>query len=244
MKKLILIAALMFTFGQAQAEESKPKSQVHVNLVSLDTTRLGADLVLLQPNDYPKGVFVQVKEMFGERPISTAIFAEKLHAHGYKIALNKEDADVTILVGSSTINFKDIERGADSISASQIDSAVGIVGTAVLTGGFSLLWTDYSAFNNTKAVYTDLSVAVVFDDKSGVKKYTLMTAGIKTDASSNQVTRVFFETMSEEWLKVHLRKVDAAQSVSAVATTPSLADATPASAAGGATGAAVGQAVK
>jgi len=211
MIKLLLVLAMLFGFGVALADDVKKVDEpVHVTLVSVDTTKAGAN-VKISPNDYPKGVFVRVKEMFGERPVSAAIFAGKLRAQGFKIVEKAEDANVVFTIRSSTLNFKDIDANTDSIAANKADGVAGLVGAAVLTGGLSLLVSDYSFLSNKKPVYTDMTIRI---EPSKEDKFTLTAATIKTDASNNKVTRVSFEIMADEWIKAHLSKVESVQPAS------------------------------
>jgi PBP1b-binding outer membrane lipoprotein LpoB len=222
MKKMILVLAMLFGSGVAQADEvKKPDEPVHVTLVSVDTTHAGAN-VKISPSDYPKGVFVRVKEMFGERPVSASIFAGKLRAQGFKIVEKAEDADVVFIIRSSTLNFKDIDANTDSIAANKADGVAGLVGAAVLTGGLSLLVSDYSFLSNKKPVYTDMSIRI---EPSKEDKFTLTAATIKTDASNSKVTRVSFEIMADEWIKAHLSKAESVQPASASIPAASLVEA-------------------
>ncbi len=222
MMKLILALAMLFGFGVAQADDVKNQDEpVHVTLVSVDTTHAGAN-VKISPNDYPKGVFVRVKEMFGERPVSASIFAGKLRAQGFKIVEKFEDADVVFTIRSSTLNFKDIDANTDSIAANKADGVAGLVGAAVLTGGLSLLVSDYSFLSNKKPVYTDMTIRI---EPSKEDKFTLTTAAIKTDASNSKVTRVSFEIMADEWIKAHLSKAESGQPASATGSATSLVEA-------------------
>jgi hypothetical protein len=203
MNKMILVLAMLFGSGVAQADDVKKTDEpVHVTLVSVDTTHAGAN-VKISPSDYPKGVFVRVKEMFGERPVSASIFAGKLRAQGFKIAEKADDADVVFTIRSSTLNFKDIDANTDSFAANKADAVAGLVGAAVLTGGLSLLVSDYSFLSNKKPVYTDMSIRI---EPSKEDKFTLTAATIKTDASNSKVTRVSFEIIADEWMKAHVKE--------------------------------------
>jgi len=222
MNKMILVLAMLFGSGVAQADDVKKTDEpVHVTLVSVDTTHAGAN-VKISPSDYPKGVFVRVKEMFGERTVSASIFAGKLRAQGFKIAEKADDADVVFTIRSSTLNFKDIDANTDSIAANKADAVAGLVGAAVLTGGLSLLVSDYSFLSNKKPVYTDMSIRI---EPSKEDKFTLTAATIKTDASNSKVTRVSFEIMADEWIKAHVRKAESAQPASAAVPANSMAEA-------------------
>jgi len=211
MKKMMFAAMLLVSvLSSAYAEEVKPTAeQFHVAVGSVDTSGLGAD-VKVSPSDYPNGVYVLVKEAFGERPVSASIFADKLRAKGFKIAEKKDDADVIVRVISTTLNFKDIEQNSDSVSAQKIDGAIGTVGAAMLTGGLSLLVTDYSYLSNNKPVYTTLMVMFEPGKLAGKTKETFMAATTKADARNHLVTRFTFELMTDEWLKAHLHNDEAA----------------------------------
>jgi len=222
MNKMILVLAMLFGSGVAQADDvKKPDEPIHVTLVSADTTKAGAN-VKISPIDYPKGIFVRVKEMFGERPVSASIFAGKLRAQGFKIAEKADDADVVFTIRSSTLNFKDIDESKDSIAANKADGVAGLVGAAVLTGGLSLLVSDYSFLSNKKPVYTDMTIRI---EPSKEDKFTLTTAAIKTDAGNHKVTQVSFEIMADEWIKAHVSKAASAQPASAAVPANSLAEA-------------------
>jgi hypothetical protein len=224
MKKMILAVAMTIGFGAALAEETKPAEPVHAYLVSVDTSKHGAD-IKLSPSDYPNGVYVLIKEFSGERPGSEAIFADKLRAHGFKIADKAENADAIFRVGSSSISFKDIDQNTNSVAARKVDGVTGAVISAVATGGISLLTTDLSFLGNKKPVYNNMIVEIVSGSKKEGVKITVMNASIKTDADNAQVTRVSFEIMLDEWLKAHLSNYVASQPASVVAPAQSLADA-------------------
>ncbi len=208
--RLVVAGLMMIAAGMAMADEAK-QAQVHAVLTSIDPSVLGAD-VKIAPGDYPNGVFVRVKELFGERPVSSRIFADKLRARGFKIAESAEKADAALLVRSSSIDFKEIDNDSDSmISANKADAAAGIVITAVATGGLSLLSSDYSALGNSKPIYQLMSVYIEPANKDLKEKETAISGAIKADARNAKVTRAFFDIMSDEWLKAHLRE-DAAVS--------------------------------
>lgn len=207
MKFKVFAAVLAVWIGGACAEEMKqPVPQAHVVLTSINTSGAGAE-VKVAPGDYPNGIFVRVKEMFGERPISAGIFADKLRAKGFKIAESAEKADVIFTIRSSSIDFKEIDQDADSmISGNKADAAAGIVLTAVATGGLSLLSSDFSNLSNQKPVFQSMTIFVAPTAKGSEEKTTGMTGAIKADARNAKVTRAFFEIMSDEWLKAHVRQ--------------------------------------
>lgn len=232
MKQFKFVAAalmLMVGVANAWADEPKPVEQaIHAQLVKVDNSGAGAN-VKISPDQYPNGVFVQAKELFGERPVTSAIFANKLHSLGFKIAEKAEDADVVFLIRSSTINFKEIDQNVDGVDARKTDRIAGAAIAALATGGLSLLATDLSFSGNKKPVYTDM-VVFLKDPKKTSSTTTLITGSIKTDASNAKVTRATFEIFSEEWLKAHVtgyadRKDINTQPVSAASVTQSMADA-------------------
>lgn len=202
MKRLVLAVVLMVSLNGVYAEEVKQAEQqpVHVALISAETTS-GADLKV-SPSDYPNGIFIKVNR--GGLPKSAAIFADKLRAHGFKIADTAENADVLFKVGSTTINFKDIENNTDSIAPQKIDGVAGAVIAGVFTGGLSLLVTDYSFLSNNKPTHADMWVNVESGKKEKQDKDTFLSGTIKADASNSTVTRASFDLMSEAWLKAHL----------------------------------------
>ena len=128
-------------------EDKKPDAPVHVTVVTMNKDYSKPNLKL-SPSNYPKGIYVIVKETFGERPKSAAIFAEHLRNAGFKIADKPENADAVFLTRSASINFKDIEENSSSISAARKDQAIGTIGAAVLSGGLSLLVSDFSFLSN------------------------------------------------------------------------------------------------
>ena len=204
MKQFKFVGAAILLIGavNAWAEDAKPaEQQYHVSMLQ-PKILAGAD-VKISPPDYPNGVFVRVKEMFGERPVSSSIFAEKLQKLGFKIAGKAETADTVFLIRSTTINFKEIEQNADGINVRRADVIAGTVGTAIATGGLSLLATDWSAFGDARPIYTDM-VVFIEDPKKNSSIETAMNGAIKTDATNAQVTRVEFELFSDEWLKEHV----------------------------------------
>lgn len=202
-KMIFVVAMLMVGFGVAQAGDAKKVDEVHVTLVSVEHIE-GAD-IKISPSDYPNGVFVRVKEMWGERPVSAAIFAEKLRAKGFKITEKAEDADVVLLVRSGSLNFKDIDESTDSIAANKLDGMAGVAGAALVTGGLSLLVSDYSFLGNSKPIYSDMIVRFEPGKKTDVSKVTALAGAIKTDANNHMVTRASFEVLTDEWLKAHLK---------------------------------------
>lgn len=145
MKQMLLIGVFALPIGAAQADEVKQAAapQAHAQVVSATSLSVGKDIKVL-PSDYPNGVFVRVKELFGERPVSASIFAAILREHGFKIADKAEDADVVVLIRSSEFNFKDIDQNTGSVSAQKIDGVAGAAISALATGGLSLLATDFS----------------------------------------------------------------------------------------------------
>lgn len=207
MKFKVFAAVLAVWIGGACAEEMKqPVTQARVVLTQIDTSGAGAE-VKVAPDDYPNGVFVRVKEMFGERPISAGIFADKLRAKGFKIAESAEKADVIFTIRSSSIDFKEIDQDADSmISGNKADAAAGIVITAVATGGLSLLSSDFSDLSNQKPVFQLMTLFVKPTAKDSAEITTITSGAIKADARNAKVTRAFFEVMSDEWLKAHVRQ--------------------------------------
>ena len=204
MKPVIFIAAavLLISAANASADDgTHAEQQYHVSMLQPKILE-GAD-VRISPADYPNGVFVRVKELFGERPISASIFAEKLRKVGFKIAYKVEDADAVFVIRSSTINFKEIDQNADGINARRADVIAGTVGAAIATEGLSLLTTDWSAFGDARPIYTDMVVNIESPKKNS-SIATAMNGAIKTDVANAQVTRVEFELFSDEWLKEHV----------------------------------------
>ncbi|OIR08989.1 hypothetical protein GALL_89840 [mine drainage metagenome] len=200
--KFIVAAVLLISAASAWADDAEPAGQqYHVSMLQ-PKILAGAD-VKISPADYPNGVFVRVKEMFGERPVSASIFAEKLQKLGFKIAGKAENADAVFLIRSSTINFKEIDQNADGFNARRADVIAGTVGAAIATGGLSLLATDWSAFGDARPIYTDM-VVFIENPKHSSSIETSLNGAIKTDAANAKVTRVEFELFSDEWLKEHV----------------------------------------
>lgn len=226
MKQMLCIAVGVLFFGAAHAENVKPVAapQAHAQVVSATSLSVGKDFKI-SPSDYPNGVFVRVKELFGERPVSASIFAAMLREHGFKIADKAENADVVMLIRSSEFNFKDIDQNSGSVSTQKVDGIAGAAISAIATGGLSLLSTDFSFLSNRKPVYESLTVLLT-PTRNGESKeqVTGLTGSVKVDGSA-QGTRDSFVLFSNEWLKMHLRDADAAQPASAVAPAKSLADA-------------------
>ena len=223
MKQMLFVGVFVLCFGAAQADEVKraAASQAHAQVISATSLPVGHDLKV-SPSDYPNGVFVRVKEVFGERPVSASIFAAMLHERGFKIADKAEDADVVMLIRSSTFNFKDIDQNSGSVSAQKVDGVAGAAITAIATGGLSLLATDFSFLSNKKPVYASMSVLLSPTKNGDFKEQeTGVTGSIKVDGSV-QGTRESFVLFSNEWFKMHLRNSNAAQPVSAVTPAKSL----------------------
>ncbi len=228
MKQIIAAVLMLIGFGVVQAEEVKPAEPVHAYLVSVNSSKTGAD-VKISPSDYPNGVYVLIKNWSKELLISESIFDDKLRAQGFKIADKPENADATFRIASSTISFKDIDQNASSIAARKVDGVTGAVISAIATGGLSILSTDYSFFGNQKAIYNNMLVEIASSKKSVDKpKVTVTNASIKMDADNVLATRVSYEIMVDEWLKAHLVNYGASQPISAVAPTQSMAEAVPA----------------
>lgn len=226
MKQMLLISVFALFFGTAQADEVRQAAapQAHAQLISATSLPVGQDFKV-SPSDYPNGVFVRVKEVFGERPVSASIFAAMLRERGFKIADKADDADVVVLIRSGTFNFKDIDQNAGSISAHKIDGVAGAALAAFATGGISLFATDFSFLGNTRPVYASMTVYVTTTKKGENKEQeTGLTGAIKVDGTV-QGTRESFVLFSNEWFKMHLRNADAAQPASAVAPAKSLANA-------------------
>lgn len=226
MKQMLLISVFALFFGAAQADEVKQvaATQAHAQVVSAASLPVGKDF-RVSPSDYPNGVFVRVKEVFGERPVSASIFAEMLRERGFKIADNADDADVVVLIRSGTFNFKDIDQNSGSVAAQKIDGVAGAAIAAIATGGLSLLATDFSFLSNKKPVYASMSVFLSTTKKGENKEQeTGLTGAIKVDGTV-QGTRESFVLFSNEWFKMHLRDADATQPASAVAPAKSLANA-------------------
>lgn len=207
MKYAMIVIALLLNIGPAYAEDAQQTAPAKYRVVLTEIKHHAGAETKIAPNDYPNGVFVKVKEMFGERPISAGIFADKMKANGFKIAESAEKADVIITIRSSEINFKEIDQNSDSmISGNKADAAAGIVITAVVTGGLSLLSSDYSGLANSKPVYQSMTIFIEPTAKGSESTTTVTTGAIKTDARNAKVTRAFFEIMADEWFKQHLRK--------------------------------------
>ncbi|OIR06114.1 hypothetical protein GALL_119110 [mine drainage metagenome] len=227
MKQISLIGIFVLLFGAAQADEGgqaqAPAIQAHAQLISVASLPVGQDFKV-SPNDYPNGVFVRVKEVFGERPVSAAIFAAMLHEHGFKIADKADEADVVVLIRSGTFNFKDIDQNTGTISAHKIDGVAGAALAALATGGISLFATDYSFLSNKRPVYASMVVYFTTTKRGEDKEQeTGLTGSIKVDGTV-QGTRESFVLFSNEWLKMHLHNADAGQPASAAAPEKSLAD--------------------
>lgn len=205
MKQFKFVAAAILLCGavNAPADDSKLDAQQQYHVSMLQPKILAGADVKISPADYPNGVFVRVKELFGERQVSASIFAEKLRKVGFRIANKVEDADVVFVIRSSTINFKEIDQNADGINARRTDVIAGTVGAAIATGGLSLLATDWSAFGDARPIYTDMVVNIE-NPKINSSIATAMNGAIKTDVANAQVTRVEFEQFSDEWLKEHV----------------------------------------
>jgi hypothetical protein len=212
MNRAISIAALALVVGGAQAADVKQAAtpQAHAQVVSATSLSVGKDFKV-SPSDYPNGVFVRVKEVFGERPISASLFAAMLHERGFKIADKAENADVVMLIRSSTFNFKDIDQNSGSVSAQKVDGVAGAAIAAIATGGLSLLATDFSFLSNKKPVYASMSVLLSATKNGDAKEQeTGLTGSIKGDGSV-QGTRESFILFSNEWFKMHVRNTDVEQ---------------------------------
>lgn len=155
----------------------------------------------------------------------THIFAAMLHERGFKIADKAEDADVVMLIRSSTFNFKDIDQNSGSISAQKVDGVAGVAIAAIATGGLSLLATDFSFLSSKKPVYASMSVLLSTTKNSDTKEQeTGLTGSIKVDGSV-QGTRESFVLFSNEWFKMHMRDQNAEQPASAAFPAMTLEDA-------------------
>ena len=206
MKRAKFIAAAILLIGAANAcaDDARPAEQPNVGLVSVDNSKLGVDLKIASTN-YPNGVFVQVDEVFGSRPVSASIFAAELKKIGFKIADKAENADAVFMISSTDINFKEIDQSANGIDARKVDAIAGVVGTAVATGGWSLFVTDWSRLGNARPVNSMMIVSIA--DPKNMKKTrvdTMITGVIKIGESSAQATRATFEILSDEWMKAHV----------------------------------------
>lgn len=218
MKQMLLIGAFALFIGVAQADEEKQAAaiQAHAQLVSATSLSVGQDFKV-SPSDYPKGVFVRVKEIFGERPVSASIFAAMLSERGFMIADKADDADVVILIRSGTFNFKDIDQNTATVSAQKIDGIAGAAMSALATGGLSLFATDFSFLNSKKPVYASMLVYLTTTRNGESKEQeTGLTGSVRVDGTV-QGTREAFVLFSNEWLKMHLRDADGVQPASAVA---------------------------
>lgn len=208
MKYAMIVIALLFNIGLAYAEDVQQAAQPKFRVALTEIKHHAGAEVRIAPNDYPNGVFVKVKEMFGERPVSAGIFADRLKGNGFKIAESPEKADMILIIRSSEINFKEIDQDSDTmISGNKADAAAGIVITAVATGGLSLLSADYSGLANSKPVYQSMTIFIEPTAKGVDSKTTVTTGAIRTDARNAKVTRAFFEIMADEWLKQHVNKI-------------------------------------
>jgi hypothetical protein len=217
MKKMLLIVAFALFIGVAQADEIRQAAaiQAHAQLVSATSLSVGQDFKI-SPSDYPKGIFVRVKEIFGERPVSASIFAAMLSERGFKIVDKADDADVVILIRSGTFNFKDIDQNIGTVSAQKIDGIAGAAMSAIATGGLSLFATDFSFLNSKKPVYASMSVYLTTTRNGENKEQeTGLTGSVRVDGTV-QGTREAFVLFSHEWFKMHLRSEDAAQPAAAV----------------------------
>lgn len=207
MKQFKYIAAAILLIGavNAWADDAKPAEQpVHVSLLSVDSSKLGAD-VKVSPADYPGGVFVRVKEVFGERPVSASIFAAELNKIGFKIADKAENADAVFMISSTDINFKEIDQSANGIDARKVDAIAGVVGTAVATGGWSLLATDWSRLGNARPINTMMMVSIANPKNMKENRLdTMITGVVKASESSAKATRATFDLLSDEWMKAHV----------------------------------------
>lgn len=206
MKQFKFVAEVILLIGavNAWADDAKPAEQpVHVSLLSVDNSKLGAD-IKISPADYPNGVFVRVKELFGERPVSASIFASKLKKLGFKIADKAENSDVIFRVGSVNINFKEIDQNVDGIDARKVDQIAGTVGTAIATGGLSLIVaTDWSGFGNARPENKIMLVSLE-NPTTGKQTGTMITGIIKADESGVNATIATFNILSDEWMKAHV----------------------------------------
>ena len=202
--KFVAVAILLIGAVNAWADDAKPAEQrVHVSLLSVDNSKLGTD-IKVAPADYPGGVFVKIKEGFSERPISASIFAAKLKKLGFKIVDKPEDADVIFRVGSINISFREIEQNADGIDARKVDLIAGTVGTAIATGGISLLVaTDWSGFGNTRPE-NKIMLVILENPKTGKQSETAITGIIKADESGVKATIATFNILSDEWMIAHV----------------------------------------
>lgn len=205
MKYAIIVITLLLNIGLAYAEDAQPEAQPKFRVALTEIKHHAGAEVKIAPSDYPNGVFVKVKEMFGERPVSAGIFADKLKTNGFKIAESAEKADMVLIIRSSEINFKEIDQDSNSmISGNKADAAAGIVITAVATGGLSLLSSDYSGLSNSKPVYQSMTIFIEPTTKGVASITTVTTGAIKAEARNAKVTRAFFDIMADEWLKQHV----------------------------------------
>lgn len=205
MKQMPLVGVFALFFGAAQADEVKQAAspQAHAQFISAASLSVGQDFIV-SPSDFPNGVFVRVKEVFGERLVSASIFAAMLHERGFKIADKAEDADVVILIRSSTFNFKDIDQNSGSVAAQKVDGVADAAIGAIATGGLSLLATDFSFLSNKKPVYASMSVLLSTTKNGDAKEQeTGLTGSIKVDGSVLG-SRESFVLFSNEWFKMQM----------------------------------------
>jgi hypothetical protein len=223
LSKYILGFALVIGAQSIMADEvKKADASVHITIVKINpVVNVRAANVKISPSDYPKGVYVIATEVFGERPKSAGLFANKLRQAGFKITETKESADLILNIGSTTMNFKEIEESASSVISNNGDRVAGLIGGAVLTGGLSLLVSDYSFLDKTKPFYADMIVHIGQGKED--KDFTMVNATLKTDAKNYQTTQACFEVMIDAWVKAYvLSEVSNSNVVSGVAAASSI----------------------
>lgn len=206
MKRSIL-AGLFLLVGMASALAEEVGARIQVN--NIDHSPMGAEVVI-SPESFPNGIFVEAKKWSTQYPTVMKIVSEKFKLRGFKLANSPESADAVIRVISTQMSFSDIETNESTLTAQQKDAIVGSVIGAITTGGISLLAFGLPDLSNEKPRYADFMVRIMTKDGKDIS--TLAKCYVKSDSKNNAVVnRAFLEIMADEWLKAHVAQDKAAQ---------------------------------
>lgn len=223
----LVVAVLVLFAGSVHAVDQAVKEHQFFARVTNPEQRL--DNFKISPGDYPKGVYILVEVgciwcKKTKLDKVEAIYAERLKAHGVKIAAKREEADVLIRVGTVGVDPAEIQDGKNDNwkrGLSLADDLIGFAAGAKISGGVSIIT---NGLPDLKLSKKQIGVAVQILDPITEKQHKLgmvmMTAEYSEDTPV--VSAALIALGMDEWVKQYVKAV-LAPSVSSVSAVPAAA---------------------
>lgn len=163
----------------------------------------------ISPADYPKGVYVYAQTgIFKKRELTNveALYTEKFKALGFKIAENRDNADLKIHLGSLKINLEEIEDGKNDDmkrGLSIADDIAGIALGAKLGANTTFIGVNGAVANALSKKQAHLQIGLV-NPATGNVIASDMAATAEISEDTPAVSAAMVGMFIDEWAKAHV----------------------------------------